>query len=144
MIYFYISKNCNYFYCSRFSNSKMMRLKKAVVISGTVMILLIVLMLYTAKDLTGLPTRKSSVLQDYQDVSNKWFSKFLMLYFQKLEIYNPIQIRNSFFSLTSLKYNHLFLVTPELWDYLKSFRPLHDHAGLVNDRRCVCSCFEGR
>lgn len=61
-----------------------MRLKKAVVIFGSIMIGLIVLMIYTAKDLTVFPSRKSSVYQDYHDVSIFFLFWFL--------IFDPISI----------------------------------------------------
>lgn len=62
----------------------MMRLKKAVVIFGSIMIGLIVIMMYTAKDLTGFPSRKSSVLQDYQDVSILFSILMIFILFLKL------------------------------------------------------------
>lgn len=57
-----------------------MRLKKVMAIFGSIMIGLIVLMIYAAKDLTGFPSRKSSLLEDYRDVSYS-----LLLFF----IYSP-------------------------------------------------------
>ncbi|KAJ8963439.1 hypothetical protein NQ318_018919 [Aromia moschata] len=47
-----------------------MRLKRAVAIFGSLIIILVVFIMYTAKDLTGFPNRKSSIAQDFED--NKW------------------------------------------------------------------------
>lgn len=46
-----------------------MRLKKIVAIFGSLILILIIFMIYSAKDLTGFPNRKSSIDQDFQDVS---------------------------------------------------------------------------
>ncbi|KAJ8936613.1 hypothetical protein NQ314_012228 [Rhamnusium bicolor] len=46
-----------------------MRLKKAVAVFGSLIVILLIFMIYSAKDLTGFPNRKSSINQDYQDVS---------------------------------------------------------------------------
>ncbi|CAG9818669.1 unnamed protein product [Phaedon cochleariae] len=44
-----------------------MKLKRAVAILGSCMIILVIFMIYSAKDLSGFPSRKSSILQDFQD-----------------------------------------------------------------------------
>lgn len=47
-----------------------MRLKKVVAVFGSLILLLIIFMIYSTKDLTVFPNRKSSIDQDFQDVSS--------------------------------------------------------------------------
>ncbi|KAJ8977949.1 hypothetical protein NQ317_008140 [Molorchus minor] len=47
-----------------------MRLKRAVAIFGSLIVLLLIFIMYSAKDLTGFPNQKSSIAQDFED--NKW------------------------------------------------------------------------